>query len=175
VAGASKRSVLSVLTKGRLEDLGREFGVPLQSTATKDAQVAVLADSALDLPSVLGRLRRDELRSACRAHGVDATGRGRPRDPRPPPPPRRPRPGSFRRLRLALHPRPAYETATTPATRAAQEFFEDEIIDRLFALNATRAEQETLKGSTPSATCVGIQVLSSQAQTARRPLRAGEG
>jgi hypothetical protein len=78
VAEASKRSVLSVLTKGRLEDLGREFGVPVPATATKDAQVAVLADSALDLGSVLGRLRRDELRSACRAHhGVDATGRGR--------------------------------------------------------------------------------------------------
>jgi hypothetical protein len=44
-------------------------------------------------------------------------------------------------------PVPAYESATTPATRAAQESFEDEIIDRLFALNATRAEQETLKGS----------------------------
>jgi len=71
MAEASKRSVLSVLTKGRLEDLAREFGITLQSTATKDAQVAVLADSALDLPSVLGRLRRDELRSACRAHGVD--------------------------------------------------------------------------------------------------------
>ena len=77
MAEASKRSVLSVLTKGRLEDLAREFGITLQSTATKDAQVAVLADSALDLGSVLGRLRRDELRSACRAHGVDATGRGR--------------------------------------------------------------------------------------------------
>ncbi|MGC9985892.1 MAG: SNF2-related protein, partial [Polyangia bacterium] len=77
MAEASKRSVLSVLTKGRLEDLAREFGVPLQSTATKDAQVAVLADSALDLGSVLGRLCRDELRLACRAHGVDATGRGR--------------------------------------------------------------------------------------------------
>jgi hypothetical protein len=77
VAEASKRSVLSVLTKGRLEDLAREFGITLQSTATKDAQVAVLADSALDLGSVLGRLRRDELRSACRAHGVDATGLGR--------------------------------------------------------------------------------------------------
>jgi len=50
----------------------------LPGTATKDAQVAVLADSALDLGSVLGRLRRDELRSACRAmesmlRGVDAT------------------------------------------------------------------------------------------------------
>jgi hypothetical protein len=44
-------------------------------------------------------------------------------------------------------PVPAYETPTTPATRAAQESFEDELIDRLFALNATRAEQEKLQGA----------------------------
>jgi hypothetical protein len=44
-------------------------------------------------------------------------------------------------------PVPAYETPTTPATRAAQESFEDEIIDRLFALNTTRAEQEQLQGA----------------------------
>ena len=47
-------------------------------------------------------------------------------------------------------PVPAYETPTTPATRAAQESFEDEIIDRLFALNATRAEQEKLQGAASS-------------------------
>ena len=39
--------------------------------------MAALADSPLDLASILGRLGRDELRSACRAHGLDATGRGR--------------------------------------------------------------------------------------------------
>jgi hypothetical protein len=55
---------LSVLTKGRLEDLGRELGVSVPTTGTKDAQVTVLADSPVDLASVLGRLRRDELRSA---------------------------------------------------------------------------------------------------------------
>jgi hypothetical protein len=49
-------------------------------------------------------------------------------------------------------PVPAYETPTTPATRAAQESFEDEIIDRLFALNATRAEREQLQGSGKAAT-----------------------
>jgi hypothetical protein len=49
-------------------------------------------------------------------------------------------------------PVPAYETPTTPATRAAQEAFEDEIIDRLFALNATRAEKEKLQGSGKPAT-----------------------
>lgn len=77
MAEVSKRSVLSVLIKGRLEDLGRNFGVSVPTTGTKEAQVAVLADSPLDLPSILGRLRRDELRSACRAHSLDATGRGR--------------------------------------------------------------------------------------------------
>jgi hypothetical protein len=49
-------------------------------------------------------------------------------------------------------PVPAYETPTTPATRAAQEAFEDEIIDRLFALNATRAEKEQLQGAGKAAT-----------------------
>jgi hypothetical protein len=44
-------------------------------------------------------------------------------------------------------PVPPYETPTAPATRAAQESFEDEIIDRLFALNAARAEQEQLQGA----------------------------
>ena len=47
---------------------------------------------------------------------------------------------------------PAYETPTTPATRAAQESFEDEIIDRLFALNTTRAELEKLQGASKPAT-----------------------
>ena len=49
-------------------------------------------------------------------------------------------------------PVPAYETPTTPAARTAQESFEDEIIDRLFALNATRAEQEQLQGAGKPAT-----------------------
>jgi hypothetical protein len=43
-------------------------------------------------------------------------------------------------------------TPTPPAPRAAQESFKDEIIDRLFALNATRAEQEQLQGSGKAAT-----------------------
>jgi hypothetical protein len=44
-------------------------------------------------------------------------------------------------------PVPAYETPATPAARAAQESFEDEIIDRLFALNAEHAELEKLQGA----------------------------
>ncbi len=44
-------------------------------------------------------------------------------------------------------PVPPFETPTTPAARTAQESFEDEIIDRLFALNADRAEKERLQGA----------------------------
>jgi len=44
-------------------------------------------------------------------------------------------------------PVPPFETPTTPAARTAQESFEDEIIDRLFALNADRAELERLQGA----------------------------
>jgi hypothetical protein len=44
-------------------------------------------------------------------------------------------------------PVPPFETPTTPAARTAQESFEDEIIDRLFALNADRAEKEKLQGA----------------------------
>jgi hypothetical protein len=44
-------------------------------------------------------------------------------------------------------PVPPFETPTTPAARTAQESFEDEIIDRLFALNAERAEKEELQGA----------------------------
>jgi hypothetical protein len=44
-------------------------------------------------------------------------------------------------------PVPPFETPTTPAARTAQESFEDEIIDRLFALNAERAEKEKLQGA----------------------------
>src|ERR1039458_2690311 len=49
-------------------------------------------------------------------------------------------------------PVPPFETPTTPAARTAQESFEDEIIDRLFALNAERAEKEELQGAAKAAT-----------------------
>ncbi len=49
--------------------------------------------------------------------------------------------------RWADIPVPPFETPTTPAARTTQESFEDEIIDRLFALNAERAEKERLQGA----------------------------
>jgi len=95
----TKRSVLAVLQKQRLEDLGREFGLAVSLTAVKEAQVTSLADSPLDLPTILGRLRRDELRSACRAHGLDASGRGARRAHGPA---RRTRPGHHAREPAAI-------------------------------------------------------------------------
>jgi hypothetical protein len=46
---------------------------------------------------------------------------------------------------------PPYQSPTTDPERKALESFEDEIIDRLFTLNAERAEQERLRGATVKA------------------------
>jgi hypothetical protein len=43
---------------------------------------------------------------------------------------------------------PPYTDPVTPAQRRAHEAFEDEVIDRLFALNATRAAEERILGLT---------------------------
>jgi hypothetical protein len=47
-------------------------------------------------------------------------------------------------------PVPPYTDPVTDADWKAREAFEDELIDRLFALNATRATAERLLGPTPS-------------------------
>ena len=44
-------------------------------------------------------------------------------------------------------PVPPYGTPVTDAEKKALEAFEDEVIDRLFALNAKRAEEERLQGA----------------------------
>lgn len=73
------RSVLEVLTRSRLAAVGRDLGVPLAASATKEAQVEALAAApVLALPDLLRSLGRDELRAACRAHGLDDSGRSRP-------------------------------------------------------------------------------------------------
>lgn len=46
---------------------------------------------------------------------------------------------------------PPYGTPTTPDQKAALEKFEDEVIDRLFALNAERAAEEKRAGATVTA------------------------
>ncbi|HEV7517051.1 MAG TPA: DISARM system SNF2-like helicase DrmD, partial [Thermoanaerobaculia bacterium] len=72
------QSLLDVLSKPRLVALGREIGVSVSPSATKEAQVTLLAGAAPGLPDLLRPLARDELRAACRAHGLDDSGRSRP-------------------------------------------------------------------------------------------------
>ena len=72
------RTILSGLSKARLADIAREHGVSLTSSQTKEQQVALLLERAQVQLSVLLRLLgREELRSTCRAHGLEATGRAR--------------------------------------------------------------------------------------------------
>jgi hypothetical protein len=42
---------------------------------------------------------------------------------------------------------PPYHDPVTPEEEAAKQAFEDEVIDRLFALNAERAQEEALLGA----------------------------
>ncbi|MCA9664086.1 MAG: DISARM system SNF2-like helicase DrmD [Myxococcales bacterium] len=71
-------SLLDALTKDRLVELGRVFDVALTKKVTKEQQIAtLLGTSALDFERALGFLRRDELRAACRAHGLTDEGRAR--------------------------------------------------------------------------------------------------
>jgi hypothetical protein len=71
-------SVLQVVSKARLAELGRDLSVGLPSSGTKEQQVErLIRASNVDL-SGLGRLlTRDELKLACRAHGLDDSGRSR--------------------------------------------------------------------------------------------------
>ena len=60
----SPRSVLEVLTKSRLAVLGRELGVSIPASGSKEAQIDALAASPnLDLAGLLRSLGRDELRA----------------------------------------------------------------------------------------------------------------
>jgi hypothetical protein len=71
------RSVLSVLTKSRLADVGRSLGVPLPD-GKKDEQVQLLVQTGrVDFRGLLAQLQRDELKAACRAHELDDSGRAR--------------------------------------------------------------------------------------------------
>jgi hypothetical protein len=72
----SVSSVLSVLTKSRLGDLGREIGLTIPADETKDVYTKVLQETpVLTLHYLLSFLGRDELRAACRAHHLDDAGR----------------------------------------------------------------------------------------------------
>jgi hypothetical protein len=70
--------VLAALSKSRLAEIAREFGLRLPERASRDEQARVLADAARPaLADLLRLLGRDELRAACRAQGLDDSGRAR--------------------------------------------------------------------------------------------------
>ncbi|MDY0001367.1 MAG: DISARM system SNF2-like helicase DrmD [Polyangia bacterium] len=79
LAPPTNQSVLSVLTKARLEDLGRQLGLVLPVEGKKDELVEAMVKSGqVRFQNLLRSLGRDELKSACRAHGLDDSGRARP-------------------------------------------------------------------------------------------------
>ncbi len=72
-------SLLSVLTRDRLVDIGRTLGVSVPAGAKKERQIEILtASRELQFGPLLSALRRDELKAACRTFDVDDSGRARP-------------------------------------------------------------------------------------------------
>jgi hypothetical protein len=79
VQAPSSTTVLQVLPKPRLIALGRDVDVVVPPAATREEQVKTLVDSGrLRFHDLLRRLGRDELKAACRAHGLEDAGRARP-------------------------------------------------------------------------------------------------
>ena len=75
----STLSVLQTLSKARLLELARSFAVAVPLSATKDAQAEALASAgSIRFGELLLALGRDELKLACRTHGLDDAGRARP-------------------------------------------------------------------------------------------------
>ena len=75
----SSESVLVNLTQQRILDLGRKFGIGLRGGRDTKKNMAATLGGLLSeqLPAVLDELGRDELRLACRAHGLSDTGLAR--------------------------------------------------------------------------------------------------
>ena len=77
-ATPSTRTVLQVLPRPRLLELARSFVVPVPPDSTKEREVEALATAGhLRFRDLLGVLGREELKSACRSHGLDDSGRAR--------------------------------------------------------------------------------------------------
>jgi hypothetical protein len=71
--------VLQTLSKARLLELGRTFSIVVPPAGTKDAQAeALLVANSVRFVELLAALGRDELKAACRTHGLDDSGRARP-------------------------------------------------------------------------------------------------
>ncbi len=78
--GPQMRSVLEVLARERLLDLGRVTGTSLRAARDKKGELVGLLGASLGearLPEVLRELGRDELKAVCRAHGLPEEGQRR--------------------------------------------------------------------------------------------------
>ncbi len=71
--------MLAVLPKPRLAELARTFAVSVPPSLNRDEQVEALVKAGtIRFRELLGALGRDELKAACRSHGLDDSGRARP-------------------------------------------------------------------------------------------------
>ena len=71
--------MLQVLPKNRIIELGRTFAVAVPANGSKEEQVdALICLGTVRFRELLGALGRDELKAACRSHGLDDSGRARP-------------------------------------------------------------------------------------------------
>jgi hypothetical protein len=72
-------SVLATLTQERLLDVSRAFGIGLRSSYGSKAELVDTLGARLagQFPALLREMGRDELRGACRAHGLQDDGRAR--------------------------------------------------------------------------------------------------
>ena len=73
------RSVLLTLSKPRLLELGQALAIAVPPSGNKEQQADALASATtLRFRALLASLGRDELKIACRAHGLDDASRARP-------------------------------------------------------------------------------------------------
>lgn len=75
----TSESVLETLSRERLHDVSRTMGIQVRGEREAKKRVAAIAGARLarQLPAVLRELGREELRAACRAHGLPDEGRAR--------------------------------------------------------------------------------------------------
>lgn len=77
VENASVGSVLLSLTVARIQEIARDAGLAPRGRRKADIVDAVATTRRLGFRRLLAQLRRDELRAACRSHGLDDEGRAR--------------------------------------------------------------------------------------------------
>lgn len=71
-------SVLSMISRNRIVELGRSVGVSIPTSLSKEAQIRRLLDtSEVKLAKAVGWMGRAELKRACVAHELDASGHDR--------------------------------------------------------------------------------------------------